>query len=219
MPLFIMVCEGRSERAYLQRLQSFLDDQTECWPVPLQFIPRLPVGGDGSEQGGGYYANILKCFKSERNKNRKSMIEVWVDDDIYIRGDSERERKNRASYLEKPECIPDFRFSFHNFEDFLALHLDDAAIQRWHTAFDPAHAARPLHARDYLPRFEAVFPSYRKGDVSPDFITRDSLSRLKANLASPLVAAPFGPSFCSFAHFLIEQIDAAFPSLLASPNS
>ena len=219
MPLFIMVCEGRSERAYLQRLQSFLDNETECWPVPLQFIPRLPVGGDGLEQGGGYYANILKCFKSERKKNRKSRIEVWVDDDIYVREDGERERENRASYLAKLGSIPDFHFSFHNFEDFLALHLDDAAIQRWHAAFDLAHVSRPLHSQDYLPLYEAVFPGYRKGDVPPDFITRDSLSRLKARLDRPLVPTAVEPSFCSFAHFLIEQIDAAFPSLLASPNS
>jgi len=218
MPSFIMVCEGRSERAYLQRLQSFLDDQTECWPVPLQFIPRLPVGGDGSEQGGGYYTNILRCFKSERKKNRKSRIEVWVDDDIYVRGDSERERKNRASHLEKPEGIPGFRFSFHNFEDFLALHLDDAAIQRWHAAFDPTHVARPLHSKDYLPLYEAVFPEYRKGDVPPDFITRESLSRLKARLDSPLVPITVKPGFLSFAHFLIAGIDAAFPTLLASPT-
>lgn len=214
MPSYIMVCEGFSERAYLQRLQSFLDAQTEDWSVPLRFIPKLPVNSDGDENGGGLYTNVTRCYKQQRKENKKSKIEVWVDHDIYVRQDSAPERRNVASYMGKPAGIPDFVFSFHNFEDFLALHLDDAAIQRWHTAFDPAHVAKPLHSVDYLPLYESVIPGYRKGDLSPDFITRDSLSRMKANLARPLVPTPADPRFGSFARFLIDQIDAAFPRLL-----
>ncbi|MBM4164092.1 MAG: hypothetical protein FJ222_06595 [Lentisphaerae bacterium] len=214
MPSFIMVCEGRSERAYLQRLQSFLDNQTLAWPVPLRFIPLLPSGRDGSEQGGGFYKDVVKCYKDQSKLKKHPPIEVWVDDDIYVRKGSARERKNRESYLGKPAGIPDFVFSFHNFEDFLALHLDDAAIARWHSAFDPAHVAAPLHSNDYKKLYDSVFPGYRKGDLSPDFITRESLSRLKANLARPLVPPPADPRFRSFARFLIEQIDAAFPDLL-----
>lgn len=65
MASYIMVCEGISERAYLQRLQSFLDDQTAGWPVPLRFIPRLPIGSDGSEQGGGFYKDVIRCYKEQ----------------------------------------------------------------------------------------------------------------------------------------------------------
>ena len=218
MASYIMVCEGISERAYLQRLQSFLDDQTAEWPVPLRFISRLPTSRDGSEQGGGFYKDVVKCYKAQRRSNPRSPIEVWVDDDIYVRHDSARDRKNRASYLGKPADIPDFVFSFHNFEDFLALHLDDDAIRCWHTAFDATgHAARPLHAVQYKPLFDSVLPGYRKGTLAADFITRESLLRLKANLARPLVPAPAEPSFRSFARFLIDQIDATFPDLLAQP--
>lgn len=140
-----------------------------------------------------------------------------MDDDIYVRQDSAAERRNRASYMSKTAGIPDFVFSFHNFEDFLALHLDDAALQHWHTSFDPAHVAKPLHSVDYLPLYESVIQGYRKGDLSPDFITKDSLLRLKTNLARPLVPAPAEPGFRSFANFLIGQIDAAFPDLLVPP--
>lgn len=217
MPSFIMVCEGRSEFAYLQRLQSFLDDQTQGWNVPLRFIPQVAVGADGSEQGGGFYNNVVGCYKAQRRSNPRSLIEIWVDHDIYFRQNSAPERRNIARYMGKPEGIPAFVFSFHNFEDFLALHLDDAALQRWHAAFDPAHVATPLHSVDYLPLYEAILPGYRKGDLSPDFITRESLTRLKANLASPLVPEPAESRFRSFARFLITQIDAAFPDLLAPP--
>lgn len=217
MPQHIIVCEGRSEYVYLQRLQSFLDAQAEDWSVPLRFIPKLPVNSDGDENGGGFYTNVTRCYRQQRRENRNSMIVVWVDDDIYVRQDSDAERSNHANYMGKPAGIPDFVFSFHNFEDFLALHLDDAAIQRWHTAFDPAHVAHPLHSVDYLPLFETVITGYRKDDLSPDFITRESLMRLKTNLARPLIPAPADPRFRSFARFLIDQIDAAFPALLAQP--
>jgi hypothetical protein len=214
MPTYIMVCEGYSERAYLQRLQSFLESQTRSFEVPLRFIPKLPETSDGDENGGGFYWNVSSCYKQQRKENKKSKIEVWVDDDIYIRQDSAAERKNRTSYLGKPAGIPDFLFSFHNFEDFLVLHLDEDAKQRWHAAFDSLHIAQPLHSTDYLSRYEAVIPGYQKGALSPDFITRESLSRLKANLERPLVQAPADNRFRSFAHFLITQIDAAFPGLL-----
>lgn len=214
MPSFIMVCEGRSEFAYLQRLQSFLDSQASDWNVPLQFIPKIPANPDGGEKGGGFYRNVSRCYRQQRGQNKNSRIDVWVDHDIYFRQDAEAERANCASYLQKPAGIPDFVFSFHNFEDFLALHLDDAAIARWRTAFAPAHVAKPLHSVDYLPLYQSVIPVYRKGDVSPDFITRESLLRLKANLARPLVPAPADPRFRCFAHFVIEQLDAAFPDLL-----
>lgn len=217
MPSYIMVCEGRSEFVYLQRLQSYLDTQTADWPVPLRFIPKVPVDSGGEENGGGFYKNVDKCYRQQRRENGTSKIEVWVDDDIYVRQGSPSETSNGANYMGKPAGIPDFLFSSHNFEDFLALHLDEAAIQRWHTAFDPAHVAKPLHSGDYLPLYESVIPGYRKGALPPDFITKDSLLRLKNNLARPLVPVPADPRFRSFAQFLITQIDAAFSDLLAQP--
>ena len=212
---YIIVCEGRSEFVYLQRLQSFLESQTGGWCVPLRFIQKLPTNADGDENGGGFYTNVTRCYRQQRKDNKKANIEVWVDHDIYLRQASAPERRNRARYLSKPAGIPDFRFSFHNFEDFLVLHMDDSAVQRWHAAFDSTgHAATPLHSDAYVPHFESVMLGYQKGDLSPDFITKESLLRLKSNLANPLIPAPTDPRFRSFARFLIDQIDAAFPTLL-----
>lgn len=217
MPHYIMVCEGRSEYAYLQRLQSFLEAQATDWDVPLRFIPKIPLHPDGSEQGGGFYRNVSSCYKIHRNANKNHLIQVWVDYDIYFRKSSAQERSNRASYLAKPSRIPDFLFSFHNFEDFLALHFDDATAQRWHSAFDDTHhAIYPLHADEYMPRFESVLSGYKKGSLDPDFISKESLLRLKKNLDMSLVAPTQEPHFRSFAEFLIDQIDRAFPNLLRS---
>jgi hypothetical protein len=71
----------------------------------------------------------------------------------------------------------------------------------------------------YVPHFESVLPGYQKGDLSPGFITQEALLRLKTNLANPLIPAPTDPRFRNFAQFLIDQIDAAFPTLLVPPHT
>jgi hypothetical protein len=209
MSRYIIICEGQSEHAYLQRLQSFLDSKDENWTQPLQFTPIC------ESTSNGYYDTVVATYRRQSRDNKKTYIKIWVDADIYVRQDSTPERKNRAKYLKKPTGIPDFLFSFHNFEDFLALHLDDTAIQSWHTAFDSTHAAKPLHSHDYLPLYKSVFPGYHKGIIAPDFITRESLLRLKINLDRPLISPPPEPSFRSFAQFLITAIDTEFPALLS----
>lgn len=45
MKRYIVVCEGRSEFVYIQRLQSFLDEQSTGWDVPLKFMPIDNGGG------------------------------------------------------------------------------------------------------------------------------------------------------------------------------
>ena len=211
---YIIVCEGRSERVYLQRLQSFLESKTDEWNV-LCFIPQTPAKSDGAEMGGGFYANVVKCYKQHHRSNKRHQIEVWVDHDIYFRQNSAPERRNRENYLKKPDGIPNFVFSFHNFEDFLVLHMDDMTVQRWRTAFAHAdHAAKPLHSDQYMPLYESIWPGYQKGDLPPNFITKESLLRLKRNLADPLIPKPADTRFRCFAQFLITQIENAFPNLL-----
>jgi hypothetical protein len=209
MPQYIVVCEGRSELVYLQRLQSFLDAQTGPWDVPLRFIPKVPAAA-----GGGFYRNIINCYKDEHKQNKRHHFAIWVDHDIYFRQSSAEERRNSDRFL-KHTGVPTFLFSFHNFEDFLVLHMDDATVQRWHAAFvSTGHSINPLHSEDYMPLFESVLPGYHKGDLSPDFITKESLLRLKINLANPLIPTPDDPRFRCFAQFLVRQIDTAFPALL-----
>ena len=80
MPSYIMVCEGRSEFVYLQRLQSFLDSQASGWNVPLNFIPKIPANPDGDESGGGFYTNVTRCYRRQRNRDKK--LQRGLGDDI-----------------------------------------------------------------------------------------------------------------------------------------
>jgi hypothetical protein len=210
MRQYIVICEGRSEYVYLERLQSFLDSQAESWDVPLKLFPKIARNPDGSEKGGGDYKNVITGYKDNRNRNKKSKIEVWVDYDIYLRND----RSNLSNYRSKTTGIPDFKFSFHNFEDFLVLHMANHLIENWHTLVEPTgHFVTPLHSKAYVPIFENIIPGYRKGDLSPDFISKESLLRLKQNIQTPIIRPTVDASFGNFAEFLIGQIDEAYPTL------
>lgn len=202
-----VVCEGRSEYVYLQRLQSFLEKQADGWDIPLQFFPK-----EGPEVNGGDYRIAVANYKRVWNGNRRAHIEVWVDYDIYLRDD----RQNMAKYRSKPSGIPDFRFAFHTFEDFLVMHMEEALVGKWRAVFEPqGHFKTPLHSSKYEPLFQEIIPLYRKGTLSPDFITVESLKRLKKNMINPVIVPPPEPPFGNFGAFLIQQIEEAFPGLLA----
>lgn len=48
----IVVCEGASEKAYIQELNRYLEEED----IPLHFIPR--------PSNGGQYASVVKKYKS-----------------------------------------------------------------------------------------------------------------------------------------------------------
>lgn len=212
MKRYIVICEGRSEYVYIERLQSFLDGLSVGWDVPLQFFPKIARTSSGFEKGGGDYRSVVAGYRWQRKKNKTAHIEVWVDHDIYLRND----RNNRDMYLAKPPGIPDFRFSFHNFEDFLVMHMENRQVQVWQSIFEPkGHFGAPLHSRDYEPLFQQIMPEYRKGFVSPDFISVGSLLRLRQNTQKPIISHGTDPKFGSFAGFLIGQLEEAYPALFA----
>ena len=211
MKRYIVVCEGRSEYVYLERLQSFLDSQATAFDVPLHFHPCKRNNADGSECGGGFYKSVVTCYRQQYRNNRRTPIEIWVDHDLYLRNDYH----NRDLYLNRPAGIPTFRFSYHNFEDFIVMHKDEETVRKWHSLFAPTgHYTTPLHAIDYLPCLESVLPGYKKGDLSPDFISREALQFLKRNAVSPKIPPSGDANFGSFAVFLLGEIEAAFPGLL-----
>jgi hypothetical protein len=208
MRRIIVVCEGRSEYVYLKRLQSFLDGQSAGWCFPLQLFPT-----EGGHTTGGDYNHIVSNYKAQRKENPRAKIEIWVDYDLYLRND----RDNRNLYLNKPRGIPDFRFSFHNFEDFLMMHMEDAIIEKWRSLLEPKnHFRTPLHAVDYVPLFQQIIPKYEKGDLPSDFVTAESLNRLKRNTLHPIITTPADSQFSGFASFLIGQIEEVYPDLFAA---
>jgi len=208
MKRITVVCEGRSEYVYLKNLQRFLETQSDDWDFPLQVFP-----DNRAETNGGDYRIVVSNYKDQRRGNRRAQIEVWVDYDLYVRND----RENMTKYQAKPPGIPDFKFSFHNFEDFLVMHMEDETVERWRSIFGQAgHFKTPLHSCDYIPLLRTLIPEYKKGELSVD-ITAESLKRLKRNqnMLNPLGVPPDDLHFGSFAVFLIKQIEEAYPELLA----
>lgn len=210
----LIVCEGESERTYLQRLQSFLDAQKVLpgvFETPLQFIgPVQAIAKTGS------FGKLVSTFKKTRTANRSRSIQIWADFDLYHRNDC----RCAERYAAKTAGIPDFLFSFHNFEDFYALHFDGDQLAAWQHYGGPVgrrHFTAPLHAREYVPEIESIFSGYKKNDLPADFINWTSLRNLKANLAhQPSNSNPHNlVGIRSFATFLIDQIERAYPGLLS----
>lgn len=209
----IIVCEGESEHAYLQRLQSFLDSQPlpeGTFETPLRFIGPMQAIAKG-----GSFGKLKSHYNRVRKENRRApSIQIWADFDLYHRNDV----NCATNYSAKSAGIPDFLFSFHNFEDFFALHWDGAHLQEWldfGSSSGLNHFDSPLHARGYLPEIKRIFPDYGKGALPADFISWDSLKNLKSNLSHQPDSNPSGlAGVRSFAHFLVDQIERAYPGQL-----
>lgn len=209
----IIVCEGESEWAYLQRLQGFLDDQPleqGAFEPPLRFIvPERVIVKAGS------FGKVKSRYNKMRKENKNTSIQIWADFDLYHRNDLQC----ADNYAAKTAGIPDFFFSFHNFEDFFALHFDGQALAEWLQFGSTAglrHFTTPLHANGYLPEIKRIFPDYAKGHLPPDFVSWPSLRNLKANLAhQPSWSNPHQlQGIRSFAEFLIQQLEQAYPGHL-----
>lgn len=210
---FVIVCEGESEHAYLQRLQRFLDAQElprgTLFETPLRFISSKRLTAQG-----GSFIQIKTRYNAALRDNKNSSIEIWADFDLYHRNDQECAEKYRTK-----KGIPDFRFSFHNFEDFYALHFGDAALQDWlkfGAQAGKGHFFAPLHSKDYISEINRIFPGYAKGALPADFVSWTSLKNLKDNLVYQPKANPHNlQGIGSFAEFLIEQVEKVYPGKLA----
>ncbi len=209
----IIVCEGESERAYLQRLQAFLDDQEVAagsFDAPLCFI-----GPEHAVANIGTFGKIKSTYNKTRTANRGRSIHVWADFDLYHRND----KHCATHYAAKTAGIPDFLFSFHNFEDFFALHFQGNALAEWIKFGSPMghrHFTSPLHSDGYLPEIKRIFPGYAKGGLPADFVSWASLRNLKANLGhQPSNSNPHNlHGIRSFAEFLICEIERDYPGKL-----
>ena len=146
-----------------------------------------------------------------RKENKKTAIEILADFDLYNRND----KKCADHYAAKTAGIPDFLFSFHNFEDFFALHFDGIELAEWLRFGNSGHFTTPLHAAGYLPEIKRVFPDYGKGRLPADFVSWASLRNLKANLSHQPASNPQNlQGIRSFADFLITEIERAYPGSL-----
>ena len=206
---YIIVCEGESEWAYLQRLQSFLDQQPLFdgdFETPLRLIaPQQAIAK------GGKFGTLKKQYSKTRKGNKRVDIQIWADFDLYHRND----QHCADHYARKTAGIPDFLFSYHNFEDFFALHWDGNQFQEWLRFGNQGHFTTPLHSDGYLPEIKRIFPGYGKGKLPADFITWDALNNLKRTRVHRPTSNPNNlQGLGSFADFLIAEIERAYPGSL-----
>ena len=184
--IIVVVCEGASEKAYLQELNRYFDEEA----IPLSFIPKSADGGD--------YAKVARKYREVRKANHKEEIIIWVDWDIYQRND----RKNLDNYHRKPADIPDFLFSYKNFEDFLSMHFDRAEMDKWMSScIGRNHFDTPSHSSEYLEDFITfIGKSYTKGEMPID-ITFHALENLKRHQKDESILIK-----CDFAEKLFQSI-------------
>lgn len=199
----VVVCEGESEWTYLQRLNSALAGLPfpDGWlEVPVRFIGRPKKTGVGS----GAFNAVERELRKEMRQNQSAEKWAWVDADLYVRNDKDC----GTNYRKRSAGIPPFHFSVFNFEDFLALHLDDDGFGRWIKVMTEAgHFQSPLHWDVYKRNFEIIVPGYRKGGLPADFITLDSLGNLNRHLMQIPDINPRGlPIERTFARSMLDVV-------------
>jgi hypothetical protein len=182
----LCICEGASEKAYLQELNRYFDEEE----IPLYCIPK--------PSNGGQYIRVRNTYRAVRKANPKSTILIWVDWDRYKRNDE----KDMDNYQKKPSDIPNFLFSVMNFEDFLSMHLEREDLNRWWISCTSRnHFNSPSHSREYLHEFECLLGiHYVKGEV-PICITMRSLENLRMHQEESSI-----PFKCDFAEELFRLI-------------
>ena len=148
---------------------------------------------------GGKYSQVIKKYKRIKKDNPRTEILIWIDYDIYERNDN----KNGDHYRSKPRGIPDFHFSYFNFEDFLTLHMEENFLETWQRiCTSNNHFLSPMHAIIYEPLFkENIIIGYEKGTM-PFQITEEHLNRLWKNQDDSSILF-----HCDFAIFLKNLVN------------
>lgn len=162
----IILCEGESEVAYIQVLNRYLRENE----YNFKFIPRLI--------GSGFFTDVHKKHKEERKSNPRTPIKIFLDDDIYVRNEDQREQDNSLK-LASSSYKDEFLFNTHNFEDFLMLHYDDVTLNLWLTKCTGTnHGAFPMHSAKFMPLVKEIFPDYKKGELPFSTINQENIENL-----------------------------------------
>lgn len=146
---------------------------------------------------------------------------VWVDADVYIHKVPRRHSDTATLYLNRPADVPVFYFSYHKFEDFVALHYGLEKLRQWKAIFKPEDGSVdhlhtvPLTNKEHASLYQALFPHYSKSKLPEDLISREHLANLRVVFKDPdlqKMKTLFQPGY-SFAEFLIAELAAAYPNV------
>lgn len=169
--IYLIVCEGRSEAAYVQEVNRFLrETEKGVFLTPCN-------------AGSGNFKVIRKVCRSRKIPPGGSAY-VMVDRDIYERNDG----RNGDLYARGFRKLPTFLFQYFNFEDFLIMHFPRECCEAWRRRMEPfRHFSVPLREEKYRGVFRdfcgAHLPGlreYEKGDI-PFSLTEWHFRNLFAN--------------------------------------
>ncbi len=223
---YIVICEGASEANYLTLLNRLL----ATLPTPAGLNGRslrfnLPTLGRGSLDhaspyagrcvGSGRFSHLEGALRKVTKENKGVEIVVWADWDLYVRNDHDC----LDNYLYKKPGIPDFCFSFQNFEDFWAMHLEDELFHEWlRTMTAKNHWTVPLHSDDYLPLIQGLVFGYEKGKLQDGDLTVERINNMRNHIfeITNLLHRPMPATFHLFADFLSSTLNQFYPTVFSS---
>lgn len=171
--VYLVICEGDSEIAYVQELNRFLNEQG-C-RVVLQTV----------NAGGGGFSSVRQCCR-DRKTRRNGRTFVMADRDIYFRNDN-----GCGEALEQDkDLLPPFLFQSWNFEDFLLMHFPAELVGEWRKLSRiNGHLRDPKCANDYRPIYDEFCRNhaevlgydlpYEKGDMPFELSTRHMENLMK----------------------------------------
>lgn len=146
----IILCEGKSEMAYVQQLNRLL--KFDCGPYYRPAFAAYVIGT-------GKFSGVKQKLGEVKRENPRTDIKIWLDKDLYLRDQKEIDQLNKYK-----SSFPPILFSIMNFEDFVALHCEDELLSEWIFRCEELdHFKVPLHSEVYEPEFRKLFPNYRKG--------------------------------------------------------
>ncbi|MCA6069767.1 MAG: RloB family protein [Endomicrobium sp.] len=166
--IIIIICEGKSEVAYIQELNKYFREKN----ISINLVSK--------QADNGSYAAVVKKYKEFKKNNKHGFrMWIWVDRDIYKRN----ERKNMDKYNKKPDGVPNFCFNIFNFEDFFILHYPKDKVSNYRKLCENKdHFKNPLHSEDYMPLIKKVIEGYNKGSLPNGFeISAKTLNNLFTN--------------------------------------
>ena len=205
MDVISVICEGSSEVNYIVRLKAYLDELDVAWTMDTLLVP--------INAGSGNFHVIEQRIRAERNRQRRGSFMTWVDYDIYQRNDN----RCRDAYLRRRRDVKAFYFSFHNFEDFLALHFDDARYALYCAGVArEGHADNPLHSVEHSAVFNPIYldftgEAYRKGMLSEGFVEKEGLANLVRHMLNRAILPADSGEYGDFATWLVKFLERHVP--------
>lgn len=150
--IYHIICEGSSEEAYLKEFNRYLREKGLNTYLKSYNL-----------RGVTCYKDIVKKYRDacKENKYTQDHIFIWLDNDVFQRGKFSKEILQK-----KLKRFSGIKYNYHNFEDFLVMHLPDEIICLWNRICqENNHFNNPLKGEEVEELIKEIFPGYKKGHL------------------------------------------------------